>query len=220
MIRAVSAVVLTLALVIGGWLVWWDQFARSPVASKVLPARPAVVTERVDELARALEAADWVSPGLEGPVLYQVGFRACPDCIEFKAAAFEDLHAAGVDTRVILYAPKSGRYEAGDPEKATLAELARTSDWALYEAWHEFANPAGFYEMRGDPAPLSAADEAAILKGRETRDLVAEIMAAHGWGMEVPAMFWRDDAGRWRVYMSSHPRGMDHVRRAMGAATG
>ncbi len=225
MVRWLVILVLGLnAAALGGWYVWWDQFARSPVASKVLPARPAVIQVGAERLGEILENAPWVSPGLEGGVtLYKIGFRACSDCLSYKLLEFDALHAAGVDTRVLLYAPRSGRYEASPEEQAVLAELYRTRDWDLYEAWYE-DNAADAYYARPDQPPPVAGDmtrEALVETGRDAHDDIAEIMAANGWGMERPAMFWRDpDDGLWRVYMGDTDRGRAHIRRALGVPLG
>lgn len=205
---------------LGGWYVFWDQFARPPVASKVLPTRPAVIQVGAERLAEILENAPWVSPGVEGGVtLYKIGFRECSDCLSYKLLEFDDLQAAGVDTRVLLYAPRSGRYEASAEEQAVLAELYRTRDWSLYEAWYEDTAADAYYAQPNQP-PAVAGDaerEALVERGRDAHDDIAAIMAQNGWGMERPAMFWRDpDDGLWRVYMGDTARGRDHIRRALG----
>lgn len=222
MVRALVVLLIGLTVpVIGGYYAWWDQFARPPVEGNLLPTRPIVVLEGADRLGAALEGAAWVSPGLEGgPVLYDVGFRACSDCLSYKRLEFDDLHAAGVDTRVLLYAPSAGRYEAGAAEQAVLAELYRTRDWELYETWYEGA-PDAYYARPDQPPPVAGdpAREALIEAGRAARDEIAGVMAANGWGMEVPALFWRDaEDGRWRAYLGDTARGRAHVRRALGVA--
>lgn len=217
MVRAILAYLVALAVVIGGWWVLWDQFARSPVASKVLPARPAVVEQQADELGALLRGAQWVGPGLEGAVLYKIGFRQCPDCINLEKSIFPALNAAQVDTRVLYYAPRSGRYEASDGEKRALDTVYRTRDWAFFEAWMEDANPSFFYDNT-DMQPVDAAAQARIEAAISTHDRVAEIMAANGWSMERPAMFWQDEGGRWRVIMGDTPRIQKLVLKHFGVA--
>src|SRR5947209_4609249 len=99
----------------GGFGWWWYD----------LRWRPHEINRDQAEIARLLEGAGWVSPGLTGPKLYMLGFRSCSDCIRFKAEAFPALHAANVDTRVIEVAlPDVGGLPRSTPaERATVAEL-------------------------------------------------------------------------------------------------
>ncbi len=221
MARALIGLLVGLAVLVwGGWAVSErvsDLTVRSPVEGKRLPARPSPVRIDAAKLDAILEASPWVSPGLEGPVLWNIGFRACSDCIAFKETTFPALHAAGVDTRVMLYAPISGTYEAGAPEKAVLAELVATRDWALYEAWYESSAPAYYASQELPPAVEGNPErEAAIAAGRAAHDAVADVFAANGWDMERPALLWKDEAGRWMVFMGDTPRGRRLITRALG----
>jgi hypothetical protein len=218
MLRAILSYTIALGVVIGGWFIIWDRFDRSPVPSKVLPARPAVVNEGADELGALLRNAQWVAPGLEGGVIYKIGFRQCPDCINFEKSVFPALHERQIDTRVIMYKRASGRYESSDAEQRALDTLYRERDWTFFESWMEDANPTFFYENT-DMAPVEgdADAQARIQAAVDTHDQVAEIMAANGWSMERPAMFWQDEGGRWRVIMGDTPRIQRKVLKAFDA---
>src|SRR5687768_15851679 len=103
-------------LVAGGSLFawwWWD-----------LRWRPHTIKRDQAEIARLLEGAGWVSPGLTGPKLYMLGYRSCTDCVRFKLESFPALHAAGVDTRVIEIArrDRNGVSHSTPAERTTVAE--------------------------------------------------------------------------------------------------
>src|SRR4051812_42138127 len=99
--------------------------------------RPRTLTRHADEIARLLEAAGWVSPGLGGPAVYIVAFRSCPDCIRIKAELLGDMRAAGLDTRLIhiARADLGGVAKSTPVERTTVAELWMHRDWALAERW-------------------------------------------------------------------------------------
>jgi hypothetical protein len=204
----------------GGWYVLWDQYFRSPVASKVLPAVPAVVKVEAAELGALLEGGQWVSPGHKGRVLYKIGFRQCPDCINFEKSVYPALHRVQVDTRTLFYAPRTGRYAAPDGEQRALDTIYRTRDWAFFEAWMEDANPTYFYDNTPmEPVEEDPQAQARIAAAIATHASVARIMKANGFDMERPAMFWQDEGGRWRVIMGDTPRIQRLVRKAFNAST-
>ncbi|HEY9236523.1 MAG TPA: hypothetical protein VIP08_15970, partial [Phenylobacterium sp.] len=121
---------LVVALVaVGGYAYW----------AKELRWRPKTITRNQAEIARILETAGWVSPGKTGPKLYMVSFRTCPDCIRFMAEEFPLLHAANVDTRVIVIARRdvNGASKSTPAERATVAELWLNRSWPLMQQWEE-----------------------------------------------------------------------------------
>jgi predicted RNA methylase len=57
------------------------------------------------EIVSLLDSAAWVSPHLSNDkVLYMVSWQSCPYCLAYERDDFPKLQAAGVDTRVIVYA--------------------------------------------------------------------------------------------------------------------
>ncbi|NWH09351.1 MAG: hypothetical protein HXY22_12035 [Alphaproteobacteria bacterium] len=163
---------------------------------------PFKVTAQAEDLAKALEAAPSVGlPDAKGPVLYAVGFRSCPTCLAFKAGEQERLIAQGVDLRWVMYARRDheGKPRSKPGERAMVAELWRTRDFALWQRWYAM-EPAVFYETQ--PLPPSAdTDPARMALVDQSRMLVeklADIAEANGQELAIPALFWRDSkTGQW-----------------------
>jgi hypothetical protein len=125
--RWLVAIVVIAAVGAGAWAYWnYD-----------LRWRPKTITRNQAEIAKILETAGWVSPGLKGPKLYMVSFRTCPDCVRFKSEEYPGLHKAGVDTRLIeiARADRNGVPKSTPAERATVAEMWVNRSWALSEAW-------------------------------------------------------------------------------------
>lgn len=167
-------------------------------------AEVRTITVRADELGALLQGAGWVHKGDGGPVLYDVGFRSCPDCVVQRLAAFPALEAAGIDIRSILYArPDSaeGKPRSKPGERAMVAELWKSRDYALYERWYE-TDPTTFYETETLPPSADDSGERAALveKSRAFVAALRDILKANGLELYVPALFWQED-GRWMVYI-------------------
>ncbi|MBL4596411.1 MAG: hypothetical protein JKX99_07515 [Robiginitomaculum sp.] len=189
-------------------------YEKPPVPGKLLPKTPQTIKIGVAELTDALTNSPWVSPGLPGKALYKIGFRTCPDCINYELTEFKDLHAANIDTRVMVYARRA---KASAAEQAIVADLACTRDWNVYIRWMEDV-PDAYAEIYGlPPAANSNQQRAACLEwGRVVRDRVANVMLQNGWPIEVPALFWRADNGDWRVFLGDDKRGKRMIRRELG----
>ena len=141
-----AILVLVLALAGAGGFAWWNYDLRW---------RPHTITKHQDEIARILETSGWVSPGKTGPKLYMVSFRACPDCVRYKAEEFPLLQAAGVDTRVIEIARRdvNGVAKSTAAERATVAELWLNRSWPLMEQWKTPRRRPG--PRRASPRPTA-----------------------------------------------------------------
>lgn len=179
-----------------------DEASRAPVA----------ITARGDELGALLEGAGWVHNG-EGRVpLYTVGFRSCPDCVAQKEGAYGKLQAAGANIRRIIYAradSAEGKPRSRPGERAMVAELWKTRDFALYERWFE-TDPVTFYETEALPPDADADPERAayVEQGRAFIAQLRDILAANGVETFVPAIFWQEN-GVWQVYIGYDPQTFD-----------
>ncbi len=176
----------------------------APVAEEeeVMPA-PVAVTVQTAELAAMLESAPFVHKGNSGIAVYLVEFRSCPTCLELKADQYDRLNALGVDLRFIMYAraDREGQPRSKPGERAMVAELWQTRDFALWERWYTL-DPATFYET--EALPESADDNgprAALVEASRqiVRDLAA-LLEANGVEMAIPALFWQED-GKWMTYI-------------------
>ena len=174
---------------------------------------PRPITQRAAELGALLEGAGWVHKGDARIPVYTVGFRSCPDCVAQKEGGYAKLEAAGADLRRIIYARADvdGKQRSKPGERAMVAELWKTRDFALYERWYE-TDPITFYDS--EPLPPSADDNgeraALVEKGRSTVKQMNNILAANGVPLYVPAIFWQEN-GQWMVYIGYDPATFDTV---------
>jgi hypothetical protein len=196
------------AIAAGGWA-WWSYDLRW---------RPKTIARHAPEIARLLEQeAGWVSPGLTGTKLYMISFRTCPDCLRFKAEQFPDLHAAGIDTRVIEIARRdvNGLAKSTPAERATVAELWLNRSWALMERWE--AMPAAAWTAPGiAPADGDPARTAVVEAGRSLVDRLIPLMADNGVDFAYPLLVWWDGEGRMRACACEKRETYRFVRRELG----
>lgn len=182
--------VLILAGAIGaGWYVWNTD----------LRWRPKTITKNQAEITKVLESAGWVSPGLTGPTLYMVGFRSCPDCVRFETEEFPGLHAAGVDTRVILIArpEKNGVAKSTPVERSTVAELWANRSWALFQDWTRV--PVDAWTAPGIVAADGDAGRTAIVEaGRKTVEDLRPLLKDNGIKFAYPTLIWWTKDGKMR----------------------
>jgi len=210
---AVLVPIIVFMLILAG-IAYVAVFEKPPVPGKMLPKTPQTITIGVAELNDALTNAPWVSPGLSGKAIYKIGFRTCPDCINYELTEFKDLHKANIDTRVIVYARRG---QTNTVEEAIVADLACTRNWSIFTRWMEDV-PEAYAEIYGTPpAANSSKQRTACLEwGRIVRDRVANVMQQNGWPMEVPALFWRAQNGDWRVFLGDDKRAKRIIRKELG----
>ncbi len=214
MLRSPALIITMLFTLLVAGLLFVAKYQRAPLPGKLLPKAPQTIQVDANKLGTILQNAPWVSPGLSGPVLYTIGYRACPNCIAYERTEFDDLHRAGVDTRAIVFA----RRKVSTPnERAVAAELACTRDWSIYEHWMEDVEEA-YYENYGvPPAPKGDKRRSACLEwGRMVYDRIDVIMQKNGRSMETPGLFWKNKKGDWRVFLGDDARGKRAIRRELG----
>ena len=216
MLRApVLAPVLVFVLMLAG-LFYVARYQRLPLPGRLAPKSPHTVRLDADQLADALAHAPWVSPGGAGPVLYKIGYRACPDCIAWDHTELPALLAGGVQTRILIYARRD---LSTARERAVVAELACARAWPLYQRWTDDVEAAYYYRYGTPPAPEpDTARSACLERGRKVRDQVAHIVAKNGAAMQTPALFWQNKSGQWRFFMGNNARVNRLIRRELGVA--
>lgn len=179
--------------------------------------RPHTIRKDQAEITRILEESGWVSPGRTGPKLYMVSFRSCPDCIRFKTEQFPDLHAAGVDTRVIEIARRdvNGVSKSTPEERSTVAELWVNRSWKLAEDWD--ATPFEAWKAVGiPPADGDVARTAVIEAGRRTVDDLRPLMKKNGVNFAYPLLVWWTKDGTMRACACEKRETYKHVRKELG----
>lgn len=206
--RAIVALLLVLAVAIAGAWAYWNFDLRW---------RPKTITKHQQEIAQILEGAGWASPGLKGGPLYMVSFRTCPDCLRFKREQFPDLHAKGVDTRVIEVArrDRNGMARSTPAERATVAELWLTRSWPLMERWE--AVPAEAWTAPGiPPADGDAARTAVVEAGRTMVDKLTPLLKDNGVGFAYPLLVWWNAKGEMRACACERRETYRFVRKELG----
>ena len=207
-----GALILVLLIAGGGLYGWWALDLRW---------RPHTITKSQAEISGLLQRSGWVSPGLKGPVLYEIGFRSCPDCIRLRLEEFPKYHAAGVDTRVILVArrDKNGLAHSTPAERATVAELWFNRSWSLLDKWE--STPIDAWAAPGiKPADGDTARMAVVEQGRLLVDQITPLLAANGvdnHGFRYPTLIWWDKQGHMRACACEQRQTYRFVRKELGA---
>ena len=207
-----GSLILVLAIMGAGFYGWWALDLRW---------RPKTITKDQAEISRMLQQAGWVSPGLKGPVLYEIGFRSCPDCVRLRLDEFPKYHKAGVDTRVILVARKdyNGVSKSTPAERATVAELWFNRSWNLLEKWE--STPVDAWTAQGiAPADNDAARSAVVEQGRLLVDQITPLLAQNGvdnHGFRYPTLVWWDKQGHMRACACEQRQTYRFVRKELGA---
>lgn len=204
-----ASVALVLAVVVAGlWALWNFE----------LRWRPKTITRHQAEITQLLEHSGWVSPGLKGKTLYMLSFRSCPDCIRFRAEEFPALHAAGVDTRVIMIARRdlNGLAQSTPEERSTVAQIWITRDWNRLEAW-EAGPPQAWKAIGIPPADGDIARTAVVESGRSLVDRLRPLLKKNGVRLAYPTLVWWNDKGEMRACACEKRETYRFVRRELGA---
>ena len=199
-----------LVLIGGGVFGWWALDYRW---------RPHTIKTHQAEIAAILEHSGYVSPRLTGPKLYMISFRSCPDCIRFEDQAFARLHAAGVDTRVIMIArgEYNGVLKSTAPERATVAELWLNRSWKLYEDWTALKPPTAWTAPDIPPADGDLGRTAVVEAGRKAVADLRPLLKDNGIDFAYPTLIWWDKAGVMRGCACEKAQTYGNVLKELGA---
>jgi hypothetical protein len=204
-------IIVVLAAVGAGLWAWWNFDLRW---------RPKTITKHQSEIAALLKSAGWVSPGQQGPALYMIGFRSCPDCVRFKAEVWPGLHAAGVDTRLveIARADVNGEPKSTPAERSTVAELWINRSWALSERWD--ASPVESWTAPGiAPADGDIARTAVVEAGRQMVAQLKPLLSDNGVDLRYPTLVWWTKDGQMHACACERRETYRFVRNELGAKT-
>ena len=180
--------------------------------------RPRTITKNQAEIVALLEQSGWVSPGLDGPRLYMVGFRDCPGCAAFKKDALPKLVEAGVETRVIEFArrDRNGLEQSTAAERATVAELWINRSWTLMQRWD--ASPVEAWTAQGlPPADGDMARTAVVNAGRDMVDKLEPLLKANGVSAGTPILVWWSKDGVMHGCSCGSEAGYRHALKDFGA---
>ncbi len=199
---------LGVALASLGYWAYWKAYARY---------QPATVAENAAEVEALLNRAVWLSEsGGERPV-WLVGPRdAAFD--RYYAEELPKLRAAGLETRVIVFAPRDadGAQRSTAAERATVAAIWLTRDAGLWGRW--MATPAGNWTAQGVPAADGDLARSAVVDAsRDFADRLAGLIGRDAGRGAWPMVIWRDDRGFLKACACASPRAWPFVRDDVGA---
>ena len=201
-------VFLVMLAVIGGamWLWWWFGLRGSPHTLKKEQA----------SLAYELQRTGWVSPHVNGKIVYVLVKGECPACGKFETGALEALQARGVDTRIIVIAPPdvNGKSASTPEDRAAMAEFWLDRDWSLYRRWRApgQATMAGVAPADGDIARTAVVDTA-----RHSAAAIADLLKRNGVTFGYPMAIWWNKVGDMRASLVDNPTAARKAEREIEA---
>ena len=207
---AMALVVIVPALIGGGYWIWWDQVEKyAPVAI----ANP----DDASAIQSLLDRVDYVSPGPRARWVYLIGYRNCASCNAYQRSEFARLQAAGVETRVVMFArPDNGAQKQSTPqERSTVAELWLNRSWPLYLQW--FNAPEGDWKAVGLPvADDDMARSGVVWASREFIAELTPVLARNRVHAGYPLVIWRDGNRQLRVCACDSDKAYHFIREDFG----
>lgn len=198
------AALIGLILAGGGYWAYWNFYARF---------QPVTITRHQAEIQRLLDEASWVSGGGGGQPLYVVGYRDSAATQAYEQEEGPKLRAAGVETRVILFARENreGLTQSTAAERATIAELWLSRDWTLYQRWT--ATPSREWTAAGVPAADGNLARSAVVEAsRQFADRLGGLLRSAGVETRYPLIVWRDRQGFLKACACSDKRSWAFIR--------
>lgn len=201
---AMALVVIIPALIGTGYWIWWDQFKRYA---------PTTVTRNQAEIQALLDKAGYVSPGRGPQAIYVITHRACEGCRAFQEQEFPKYDAAGIDTRVIVFAPadEQGLRRSTAAERSTIAELWLTRSWPIYQAW--FMSSDANWKATGLPVADNDFARTAVVDA--TRNYVSQmstLLSANNVRVAYPLVIWRDQNNMLKVCACGNEKAYHFIR--------
>ena len=192
----------------GGLYEWWTLSGRF---------QPHPITHDQPEITKTLQAAGGVSPGLGGPKLYVVAYRADPALESLYLTDFPRLQDAAVDTTVIMIArpDAQGTPQSSADERSAVAELWVNKNWALFQRWMK-ASPQTWTGAGIPPADNDVARSAVFEVGRATVDNLTPLLKYNGVEFGYPLLVWWTKDGKMQAVVGDDSRKVDHVLKDLG----
>ena len=209
LIWSALAVVLGLALAIGGYWAYDHYYARF---------QPVTIARGQADIQRLLDEASWISDGGGGEPLYIIGYRDSAATQAYQSQEADKLRAAGVEVRSIVFArpDREGLALSTAAERATIAELWLTRDWGLYQRW--MATPARNWTAAGlPPSDGNLARGAVVEAGRQFARRLGDLLRDAGVKSGYPVIIWRDREGFMKACACADSRSWVYIRDDLGA---
>lgn len=201
---AMALVVIIPALIGTGYWIWWDQFKRYA---------PTTITRNQAEIQVLLDKAGYVSPGHGPQAIYVITHRSCEACRAFQEQEFPKYDAAGIDTRVIVFAPADdqGLKRSTAAERSTIAELWLTRSWPIYQAWSMSSDA----NWKATGLPVADNDFARSAVVDATRSYVSQmstLLSANNVRVSYPLVIWRDQNNMLKVCACGNEKAYHFIR--------
>ena len=206
-IRRWFVFIVMLAVIGGAMWLWWLVDLRGA---------PRTLTKDQAALSAELERSGWVSPHVNGKIVYVLVTGECDACAKFETGALEALPARGVDTRVIVVAPAdvNGKAKATPQDRAAVAEFWINRDWSLYRRWRAPSptTMAGLAPADGDVARTAVVDAA-----QRSAASIASLLRKNGVTFGYPMAIWWNKAGQMRASLVDNPTAARKAEREIEA---
>ena len=203
------AVVIGLVLAVGGFWAYDHFYARF---------QPVTIARGQGDIQRLLDESSWVSADGGGSQLYIIGYRDSVPTQTYERQEADKLRAGGVDVRVLMFArpDREGQAQSTAAERATIAELWLTRDWALYQRWT--ATPVRDWTAAGIPASDGNLARSAVVEAsRQFADRLGVLMRDAGVKPTWPLIIWRDREGFMKACACADSRSWAFIRDDLNA---
>ena len=208
-IRNLFILAVVFVLVGGGLYEWWNIDGRY---------RPHAITSNADQITSILEKSGGVSPGLGGPKLYVVAYRADPALEALYTSDFPKLHEAKIDTTVIMVArpDAQGQPRSTADERSTVAELWVNKSWSLFQRWMK-SSPQTWTTQGIPPADNDVARSAVVEVGRATTDKLTPLLRDNGVTFGYPLLVWWTKDGKMQAVVAQDSKQAAYALKDLGA---
>lgn len=197
----------TLGVIAGAMWLWW-----------LVDLRGAPHTIKKDQavLASALQRAGWVSPHINGRIVYVMVTGECPACGRLENGPLEALETRGVETRIIVVAPpdKGGKAMSTAADRAAVAEFWINRDWSLYKRWR---TPSPTTMAGLAPADGDAARTAVVQTAQASAATIQGVLKHNGVAVGYPVAVWWNKAGDMRASLVDNGAAMAKAEREIEA---
>ena len=210
LIWTLLAVIVGLALAAGGFWAYWSMYARF---------QPVTITRNQAEIQQLLDSSPYLSAERGGVPIWIVGYRDSAATQAFVGTEADRLRSGGIEPRILMFArpDREGVAQSTAAERATVAELWLSRDWALYERW--MATSAANWTAAGLPAADGSPVRMAVVEG--SQELSAELSALlkdAGVPTRWPLVLWRDPRGFLKACACSDQRAWPFIEDDLGVA--
>jgi len=210
LIWTLLATIVGLALAAGGFWAYWSMYARF---------QPVTITRNQAEIQQLLDASPYLSAERGGVPIWIVGYRDSAATQAFAGPEAERLRAGGIEPRILLFArpDRDGIAQSTAAERATVAELWLSRDWALYERWMA-TSPANWTAAGLPAADGSPVRMAVVERSRELSAELAALLRDAGVPTRWPLVLWRDPQGFLKACACSDRRAWPFIEDDLGVA--